>query len=145
LSSSRSRDGEPEVREGGGDKTVKWVRLRRFCARQDVDELPRIECPVDLDFEVFEVNTIVTDNKGSPDRKSDTLSQNILFLSDLSDFEVFEVNTIVTDIKRSPNGIAAPCTTFSPFRPRPTPFFEVSPRAPSDPYQSGIPLSSMAW
>jgi hypothetical protein len=48
------------------------------------------------DFEVFDVTTIVTDNKGSPDRKSDTWSQNMSFLSDLSDFEVFDVTTTVT-------------------------------------------------
>jgi hypothetical protein len=52
------------------------------------------------DFEVIEVNTIVIDVKGSPDRKPDTWSQNILFWGDLSDFEVIEVNTIVTDINR---------------------------------------------
>jgi hypothetical protein len=50
-----------------------------------------------------EANMRRTDIKLSPDRKSDTWSQNILFLSDLGDFEVFEVNTIVTDIKLSPD------------------------------------------
>jgi hypothetical protein len=58
-----------------------------------------VKLELDLsDFEVFEVNTIVDDNKRSPDRKSDSWSQNIIFLSDLSDlsdFEVFEVNMIV--------------------------------------------------
>jgi hypothetical protein len=34
------------------------------------------------DFEVFDVNTIVTDSKGPPDRKNDTLSQTSYFLSD---------------------------------------------------------------
>jgi hypothetical protein len=72
------------------------------------------------DFEVFEVNPIVTDSKGSPDRKSDTLSQNILFLSDLSDFEVFEVNTIVTDSKGSPDRKTdSSAQTLSPFARRP--------------------------
>jgi hypothetical protein len=57
--------------------------------------------------EVFEVTTIITDNKRSPDRKSDIWSQNISILSDLSDFEVFEVTTIVTDNKRSPTDAEA--------------------------------------
>jgi hypothetical protein len=43
---------------------------------------------------------IITDNKRSSDRKSNTWSQNISFLSDLSDlsdFEFFEVNMIIPD------------------------------------------------
>jgi hypothetical protein len=61
------------------------------------------------DLEASEVTTIVTDNKRPPDRKSDTWSQNVLFLSDLSDlgdlsdFEVFDVTMIVTDNKRLPD------------------------------------------
>jgi hypothetical protein len=43
------------------------------------------------------------DSKRAPDRKSDSGSQNISFLSDFGDFEVFEVSTIVTDNKRSPD------------------------------------------
>jgi hypothetical protein len=54
------------------------------------------------EVEVFEVNTIIDDSKGPPDRKSDTWSQNISFLGDLSDFEVFEANTIVDDSKGRP-------------------------------------------
>jgi hypothetical protein len=48
------------------------------------------------------------DSKGSPDGKSDTRSQNILSLGDLSDFEAFEVNTIVDDSKGSPDRKVTP-------------------------------------
>jgi hypothetical protein len=40
-------------------------------------------------FEVFEMTTIITDNKGSPDRKSDTWSQNISFLNDFTPSQFF--------------------------------------------------------
>jgi hypothetical protein len=55
------------------------------------------------EFEVFEVNTIINDGKGSPDRKSDTRGAITIFLGELSEFEVFEVNTRVDDGKRSPD------------------------------------------
>jgi hypothetical protein len=67
------------------------------------------------DFEVFEVTTIVTDNKRSPDFRTHPCTPPLSFmadlhplsdlgdLTDLSHFEVFDLNTIVNDSKGSPD------------------------------------------
>jgi hypothetical protein len=71
------------------------------------------------DFEVFEVNRIVTDIKWSRDRKSDTRRAISVFLGDLgdlSDFDVFQLAAIVTTLSlhHVPYSLSSFCLTLLP-------------------------------